>query len=67
MASARATLFLERIKDGTLPKRFLMNHGNDYTDGAEGIACMRFERYIGSCGYRLMRNRIGTEAKIYHG
>lgn len=63
----RAKLFVERIEDGMIPKRHLINHGEDYTKGPEDIACMRFNRYLGSCGYQLMRYRIETEARIYRG
>lgn len=67
MASARATLFLDKIESGTIPKRYLTNHGFKYTNGSEGIAEMRFNRYIVSCGYRLMKNRIEMEARKYYG
>jgi hypothetical protein len=65
--SERAAVFLDRIESGTIPKRFLTNHGDEYTGGPEGIASMRFNRYIVSCGYRLMKNRIGSEVRIYRG
>ena len=65
--SERAKLFLKRIEDGTIQKNHLVNHGEDFTKGPEGIACMRFNRYIGSCGYQLMRHRIETEARVYRG
>jgi hypothetical protein len=66
-ASERAAVFLDRIESGAIPKRCLPNHGVNYTGGKEDIACMRFNRYIVSCGYRLMKKRIGTEARIYRG
>lgn len=65
--SERSALFIKKIMDGTIPKRFLINHGEDYTAGAEDIACVRFNRYIGSCSCLLMNNRIEKETKIYHG
>lgn len=65
--SERAKLFVERISDGTIPKRHLVNYGFDYTKGPEGIACARFNSYISSCGYQLMRHRIETEARGYRG
>lgn len=65
--SKRAMKFVERIADGTIQKNHLVNHGDNFTKGPEGIARMRFNRYIGSCGYQLMRHRIETEARIYRG
>lgn len=65
--SARARLFLDKIESGVIPKRYLTNHGFEYNKGPEDIACMRFNRYIVSCGYRLMQSRIGMEARIYRG
>lgn len=65
--SERAKLFISRIEDGTIQKRHLPNHGDDYTNGPEGIATRRFDRYIVSCGYRLMQNRIGMEKNKYYG
>lgn len=65
--SERAKKFVERVADGKIQKNHLINHGEDFTKGPEGIACRRFNRYIGSCGYQLMRHRIETEARIYRG
>lgn len=66
-STERAELFVKRIGDGTLVKRHLSNHGFNYTDGPEDIASTRFNQYLGSCGYRLMKYRIGTEAEVYRG
>lgn len=65
--SNRAKQFINRVDDGTLQKRYLPNHGFDYTNGPEDIARMRFNNYIGSCGYRLMKHRIEAEARTYRG
>lgn len=65
--SKRASLFVDRIENGTIQKRYLTNHGFEYTNGPEGIAEMRFNRYIVSCGYRLMKMHIGMEDNRYHG
>ena len=42
--SKRASLFVDRIENGTIQKRYLTNHGFEYTNGPEGIADMRFIR-----------------------
>ena len=53
--SNRAKQFINRVDDGTLQKRYLPNHGFDYTNGPEDIARMRFN------------NRIEAEARTYRG
>lgn len=65
--SERSQLFIERLLDGTIPKMVLKNHGKDFEGGAEDISCVRFSRYIGSCGYLLMKNRTDKEARSYYG
>lgn len=65
--SKRASLFVDRIENGSIQKRYLTNHGFEYTNGPEGIAEMRFDRYIVSCGHRLMKKRIEMEDNRYHG
>lgn len=65
--SERSQLFIERLVDGTIPKMVLKNHGEDFEEGAEDISCVRFSRFIGSCSYLLMKNRIDKEARSYYG
>lgn len=65
--STRAEKFLERISTGEIPKRFLTNHGKDYTDGPEEIALLRFDHYIVSCGYKLLHHRLDQEERGYCG
>ena len=65
--SPRAELFINRIKTGEIPKKFLTNHGENYTNGLEGIAAVRFEHYIVSCTYKLMRYRLSEEGRKYCG
>ncbi len=63
----RSDLFIKKIEDGRLEKRHLTNHGENYTDGPEKIAAERFNQYLGSCGYHLMKYRMGMGAGIYRG
>lgn len=63
----RSDLFIEKIENGILEKRHLTNHGENFTDGPEKIAAARFNQYLGSCGYRLMKYRIRKGARIYRG
>ena len=58
--SERAALFISRIENGTIQKVHLPEYGNDYPNESAELACRRFDKYIVSCGYRLMRDRIHT-------
>lgn len=65
--SERSQLFIERLMDGTIEKQVVKNHGEDFTEGAEDISCARFSRFIGSCSYLLMKNRVEKETRSYYG
>lgn len=65
--SERSQLYTKRLMDGTIPKLIIKNHGEDFESGVEDIACLRFSRFIGSCSYLLMKNRIDKETRGYYG
>lgn len=66
-STKRSDLFIKKLEDGSLEKSHLTNHAENYTGGAEEIAQTRFNQYLGSCGYHLMKYRLGMGAGIYRG
>lgn len=65
MAKTKGEQFIEELKNGTLPKMNLPNHGAEFTGGLEGLHYYFFDRYISSCSCFLMDQRLIREE--YHG
>lgn len=63
----RATQFIERIENGTIHEKFSIdNNGSIYEQNLDN-AVIQFDKYIVSCGYRLLKARINTNYNPYHG
>lgn len=63
----RATQFIERIEDGTIYKKFpIDNNGSIFEQNIDN-AVIQFDKYIVSCGYRLLKARINTNEIPYYG
>ena len=65
IANELADDFILRVKNGTIRKDNLSNHGRRFTGGPEKNALISFRNYIGSYGFLLMERRISRKESYY--